>query len=71
VSLRWSLASQQIAAVVISTAPSTDFPSRLPLLWRLLLLGVCCFAGWPDILQQPDITGTLLESNPHAVLPSD
>ena len=32
----------------------------LPLLWRLLLSSVCCFAGWPDFSSSRYITGTHL-----------
>jgi hypothetical protein len=53
VSLRWSLASQQLWPVVISTELVQATSAGLPLLWRLLLPCACCFAVWPDILQQP------------------
>jgi hypothetical protein len=53
VSLRWSLASQQLWAVVISTAPSTGSPSRFAASLAATLAGCLLFCGLAGIFQQP------------------
>ena len=64
-SLRWSLASQQIWAMVISIAPSTDFQGRFAALWRLLLAWCLLFCGLAGIFSSSRyITGTFLIAIP-------
>jgi hypothetical protein len=68
VSLRWSLASQQLWAVVISTAPFTGSLDRSTAALAAALAERLLFAGWPESLQQPVHHWHLRNSNPRAVL---
>jgi hypothetical protein len=67
VSLRWSLASQQLRPMVLSTAPSVQTPPPVYHFMVTALAGVCCIAGWPEIFQQPVHHWRFLNSNLHAV----
>jgi hypothetical protein len=69
VSLRWSLASQQIAGDGYLHRAFYRLPQPVCRFFGgCFLLGVCCFAGWPDILQQPVHHWHPLNSNRYAVL---